>query len=193
VFLDRDGVINRNVFYPDTGAYESPRNAAAFDLFPDCIQSLLRLQAAGFQLFLVSNQPNIAKAKSTLSELQGIQQKLEAVLAQEAIHFVDFFYCYHHPDSNIPEYGGPCECRKPSPYFLIKAATNHGIDLSQSWMIGDRSSDIECGKRAGVHTILIVPDHIPAQDLPQEPRPDHVAGNLSDATSYILEQARQTA
>lgn len=191
VFLDRDGVINRNVLYPDTGAYESPRNAAAFELFPDTTESLRKLENAGFRLFLVSNQPNVAKAKSTLIELQEIHHKLEAALAREAIHFTDFFYCYHHPDSSVPEYGGPCECRKPSPYFLIKAATEHGIDLSQSWMVGDRASDVECGKRAGVRTILIVADHFHGHDLTNEPTPDNVAGSLGEATGYILDQVGQ--
>jgi D-glycero-D-manno-heptose 1,7-bisphosphate phosphatase len=186
VFLDRDGVINRNVFYPDTGEYESPRTVSAFELFPDSLLSLFKLQEAGYRLFLVSNQPNIAKSKSTWSELQEIQMKFEAALALAKIEFVAFFYCYHHPASSVPDYGGPCECRKPSPYFLTKAAADYSVDLSQSWMVGDRGTDIECGKRAGVRTILIVPDGGLAQSLPQTFEPDHLARNLSEATSLIL-------
>lgn len=189
VFLDRDGVINRNVLYPDTGAYESPRTAAAFELFPDSMASLLHLRNAGYQLFLVSNQPNVAKAKSTMSELQEIQRKFEAALAEANIDFAAFFYCYHHPDSSIAGYGGPCACRKPSPYFLIQAAEHHSVDLNQSWMVGDRPTDIQCGRRAGVRTIWIVPADAPEQNLPQPTQPDYRARNLGEATRLILAQS----
>lgn len=186
VFLDRDGVINRNVFYRDTGAYESPRTAADFELLPDSLASMQRLQAAGYSLFLVSNQPNVAKGKSTLAQLHEIQSKLETALDGADIHFVAFYYCYHHPDSAVPIYGGPCECRKPSPYFLQKAAVEYGVDLGHSWMVGDRLSDIECGERAGVRSILIDPDHSEVPRSPKSIEPGYVASSLGEASVHIL-------
>jgi D-glycero-D-manno-heptose 1,7-bisphosphate phosphatase len=188
VFLDRDGVINPNVFYEDTGTYESPRSASAFNLFPDAIESLQELQRQGFLLFLVSNQPNVAKGKSTLEELQGIHAKFQMALDKGKICFAEYYYCYHHPDSSAPIYGGPCVCRKPSPYFLKKAAEDHHVDLMRSWMVGDRLSDIECGKQAGVRTILISTDHILDSGLPREHSPDWVVGSLREASCVILEQ-----
>jgi len=188
VFLDRDGVINRNVYYPDSGAYESPRTAAEFELFPDSLQALQNLQVAGYYLFLVSNQPNAAKAKSTLLELEEVQLKFEAELALAKIRFVEFFYCYHHPDSNDPIYGGPCECRKPSPYFLKRAAADHNIDLNQSWLVGDRLTDVACGCRAGVRTVLIDPNNEHGVDLAIGVSPEWVVSNLGEATRYILDE-----
>jgi D-glycero-D-manno-heptose 1,7-bisphosphate phosphatase len=190
VFLDRDGVINRDVFYPDTRARESPRTATEFHLFPDVLTSLRQLQNGGYQLFLVSNQPNVAKAKSTLQQLQEIHLKFEAMLDEANVRFAQFYYCYHHPDSKIPGYGGPCECRKPSPYFLLKAAFDYSIDLRRSWMVGDRLSDIECGKRAGTRTILIVRDRSHSPDPSTEPAPNYVLGSLSEATDCILKSSR---
>ncbi len=190
VFLDRDGVVNRNVFYHDTGAYESPRSAAEFELFSDALASMQMLEAAGYSLFLVSNQPNVAKGKTTLAHLDEIQNKLKAALADADVRFVAFYYCLHHPDSTVPIYGGACECRKPSPYFLKKAETEHGIVLSRSWMVGDRLSDIECGERAGVRTILIAPEHFKSSKSSNLIGPSYIASSLAEASLHILNHAR---
>jgi D-glycero-D-manno-heptose 1,7-bisphosphate phosphatase len=185
VFLDRDGVLNHNVFYEDTGSLESPRTVADFELYDDTIPSLRKLQDAGLTLFLVSNQPNIAKGKSTLSELYEVQRRFACCLDQAHILFQEFYYCFHHPESNVPEYGGQCQCRKPSPLFLFRAARDYGIDLSQSWMVGDRLTDVECGKRAGVHTILVLPE--PNEQITyMEPMPDSIVRTLSGAVDEIL-------
>ena len=186
VFLDRDGVLNHNVFYPDTGSYESPRTPEEFELFPNAIASLKLLVRAGFRLFLVSNQPNVAKGKSTFDELKRTHEKLQASLEASNVEFQEFFYCYHHPDSKVPELGGQCECRKPSPYFLRKAEREYGIDLSQSWMVGDRSSDVACGEAAGVSTIRVLPDY-PCEDVRSEmPRPTSFARDVSEAVAHVL-------
>jgi len=188
LFLDRDGVLNQNVFYQDTGAHESPRTVADFSLLPDAISSLLQLQAAGYKLFLVSNQPNVAKGKSQLQELVEIQAKLKSALDQAGISFAAFYYCYHHPDSTVPIYGGVCECRKPSPNFLKRAEAEYSIDLTVSWMVGDRISDIECGKRAGVRTVLVGLQQLPTSELQPGSSPDAIAADLGEATRYILQQ-----
>jgi D-glycero-D-manno-heptose 1,7-bisphosphate phosphatase len=193
VFLDRDGVINRNVFYSDTCAYESPRSAADFELFPDVLTSLQQLQAVGYSLFLVSNQPNVAKGKATLAHLDEIQSKLQASLDGADVRFAAFYYCLHHPDSTVPVYGGWCECRKPSPYFLKKAEAEYGVDLSRSWMVGDRISDIECGDRAGVRTILIDSEVSKASTSSKSIEPNYVASSLAEASLHILNYAGETA
>jgi len=154
VFLDRDGVLNRNVWNPRTGQYESPLRPEQFELLPRVIPSLQLLCNAGYLLFLVSNQPNYAKGKASMEALDAIHNKLEAALAEAKIVFTAFYYCYHHP-----EFSGECSCRKPSPYFLLKARDAFGIDLVASWMVGDRVTDIECGRKAGVRTIKIANPH----------------------------------
>jgi len=185
VFLDRDGVINRNVFNPDTGEFESPGKAEDFDLFPGVLESLLQLQNAGYLLFLVSNQPNYAKGKSTLDELQGVHAALCKSLDDAGINFTQFFYCFHHPNGIVASHSCICECRKPSPFFLKKAAADFEVSLRHSWMVGDRASDIQCGNSVGVRTIRVLEDH-PAKRAADEPLATLEATDLSHAVSLIL-------
>ena len=192
VFLDRDGVLNRNVFNPATGEYESPGRAEDFELTPGAIESLGRLQEAGYLLFLVSNQPNYAKGKSTLEDLQGVHARLNDALEAGGIRFAKFFYCFHHPKGIVPSHSGACECRKPSPYFLNEAAAEFGVDLANSWMVGDRSTDIECGQAAGVRTIRVREDH-PAVRAVDEPIASFEADDLRHAVMLILASSFEEA
>jgi D-glycero-D-manno-heptose 1,7-bisphosphate phosphatase len=155
VFLDRDGVINRNVFNPASGEYEAPLTAADFTLAPGALEALRRLQRAGFLLFVVSNQPNYAKRKASLEELAAIDATMRRELAAAGVAFAGVYYCLHHPEGVVPEYSGPCACRKPSPYFLLRAMRDFGVEAAHSWMIGDRDTDVLCGRAAGVRTIFI--------------------------------------
>lgn len=155
VFVDRDGVLNRNVHNPATGALEAPLTPARFELIPGVPAALAKLQEAGFLLFMVSNQPNYAKGKSSLATLAAIHRRLEAMLAEAHVNFAEFNYCLHHPAGVVPGYSGPCRCRKPSPYFLLRARNRFALDMRESWMIGDRLTDVDCGLAAGVRTILI--------------------------------------
>jgi len=150
VFLDRDGVLNRNVWNSATGVWESPLTPEQFELLPKVIPALRLLRDAGYLLFLVSNQPNYAKEKATMPTLDAIHQKLERILAEEGISFAAYYYCYHHP-----AFTGACICRKPSPYFLLKARDTFGLSLEDSWMVGDRQTDVECGRIAGTRTVMI--------------------------------------
>ena len=177
VFLDRDGVINANVFYADTGEVEAPRTAADFTLLPGVLEAMQRLQSAGYLLFLVSNQPNQAKRKATAADHDAIQVKLKAALDEVGIRIQEFFYCFHHPKGVEPSLSGTCDCRKPSPYFLNQAQGSHGLDMAQSWMVGDRDTDIQCGKAAGVRTIAIADTAMGA---------DHAAASLDLAAAIIL-------
>jgi D-glycero-D-manno-heptose 1,7-bisphosphate phosphatase len=155
VFLDRDGVINRNVLNPATGGLEAPLTAADFAVLPGVPEALRRLQAAGYLLFVVSNQPNYAKGKSTLQELRAVDAAMRDALDAMRVWMAAVYYCLHHPDGVVPGLARPCPCRKPGPYFLLKAAEEFGLDLSQSWMVGDRVTDVECGRTAGVRTALV--------------------------------------
>ena len=147
VFLDRDGVLNRNVWYPDTEAWESPRLPPEFELADRILPALAHLRDAGFVLFLVSNQPNVAKGKALPGALEAMHALLSGALADAGVVLAEAFYCTHHPDAT-----GPCLCRKPSPFFLEQAARDHGLRLRESWMIGDRDTDMECGRAAGART-----------------------------------------
>jgi histidinol-phosphate phosphatase family protein len=108
----------------------------------------------------VSNQPAAAKGKATMGELAAVQARVLELLAQEGAHFDDFRLCWHHPDAVVEELRGPCDCRKPAPGMLLTAARQHGIDLEESWMIGDTDSDILAGRSAGCRTVLV--EHPPS-------------------------------
>jgi D-glycero-D-manno-heptose 1,7-bisphosphate phosphatase len=185
VFLDRDGTINRNRFYGDSGEFEGPRAAEDLELYPWSIPALTALKQAGYHLLIVSNQPNYAKGKSTLASLAEIQEKFVSELKRSNIDLLDCYYCYHHPKSLVPGYS-ECVCRKPSPEFIYSAVKKHGIDLSRSWMVGDRATDVECGFRAGLRTIRIQPDHPSADPHSDWPKANYYGSDLLEASRIIL-------
>jgi D-glycero-D-manno-heptose 1,7-bisphosphate phosphatase len=176
VVLDRDGVINRNIFNPATGGYEAPLTVNDFALLPGVRGALQCLRDAEFLLFIVSNQPNYAKRKSSLVELFAIHAALHRELTAINVAFAAVYYCLHHPNGDVPRYLGACACRKPSPYFLLRARREFGLDFEQSWMVGDRAADILCGRAAGVRTILIgATGTAGVQAFPDRIAPDLVA------------------
>lgn len=189
--MDRDGVINRNVLNAETVAWESPLRAEELELVPGAVEAMQRLQAAGFLLLVVSNQPNYAKGKATLDTLDAIHERLLEQLEQANIDIAEFYYCLHHPQGIVADYSGACECRKPSPYFLLKAKAEFDLDMDRSWMVGDRESDIQCGQSAGVRTIRIV-NH--AEGNVHEPLAGSsglTASNLAEAATIILDRNAQ--
>jgi D-glycero-D-manno-heptose 1,7-bisphosphate phosphatase len=184
VFLDRDGVLNRNVLNPLTVAYESPHRAEDFELLPGVLEGLALLQETGYRLILVSNQPSYAKGKTSLAAIQAIHQRLAYALDGAGILFDAFCYCLHHPDGIVPEFSGRCECRKPSPYFLLQAKVRFDLDLANSWMIGDRETDVVCGLAAGVRTMRVAADH-PVPGSSQSTAAEKTARDLADAASWL--------
>jgi D-glycero-D-manno-heptose 1,7-bisphosphate phosphatase len=187
VFLDRDGVLTEPIFNPLTGDYESPHDPRDVVLCGNVIEPLRRLRQSGFALFIVSNQPSFAKGKTTLEHLRQIAYVVDDVFRSAGVAFEEAYYCYHHPQGVVPDYSGDCACRKPKPAFLLRAAQQHQVDLSRSWMIGDRDSDVECGRSAGCRTILVL--HPRAGDHRGASRPDFQAADLAVATDLILARA----
>jgi D-glycero-D-manno-heptose 1,7-bisphosphate phosphatase len=191
VFLDRDGVLNPLVLNPGSGRMESPLSPEQFRLIDGVIPALLRLREAGYPLILVSNQPNLALGKCSLETLGQIHQKLVTELLFAGIRFARFCYCLHHPKGVTPGYSGLCVCRKPSPWFLLRARDDLGLSLRRSWMIGDQPTDIQCGHAAGVRAIRIAAAPAdsgapPSGASPAAPDPDHVAPNLAESVDIIL-------
>jgi D-glycero-D-manno-heptose 1,7-bisphosphate phosphatase len=184
VFLDRDGVLNSLVLNHQTNDFEPPHHQKDLVLFPYTLEILQILQEAHFELFLLSNQPDYAKGKTTLENLKKVQEKLDRILRSERIQFREYYYCYHHPQGKVPEYSFECLCRKPKPFFILTAAMKYSLDLSSSWMVGDRDSDIECGKAAGTRTIMI--ENPQSSKYRGSSTPDFTAANLKDALQIIL-------
>ena len=183
IFLDRDGVINKLVFNPLTGEYESPHYVEYLELYPWTLEALQKLQEKGFLLFLVSNQPSFAKGKTSMGNIKAIHEIVHKYMSENGIVFVDYYYCYHHPRGIVPEFTCKCECRKPSPYFLLKAKKEFHLNMENSWFIGDRDTDIFCGQSAGVKTILIEEEH--SSNNRGKSNPIFFASNLKEAVSII--------
>lgn len=151
VFLDRDGTINKYVGFL--------RNINDFELINGVSEAIKRINASGYLAIVITNQPVIARGEVTYEELNEIHNKMETLLGNHGAYLDSIYYCPHHPDSGfdgeIKELKIDCDCRKPKPGLLLKAAEELNIDLSQSWMIGDSKNDIMAGKNAGCKTALI--------------------------------------
>lgn len=168
VFLDRDGVINRAVVRD--GKPYPPVRVEDVDLLPGVADALRQLHEAGFRLVVVTNQPDVARGNQRREIVDAIHDRLGSVLP------IDEFRVCPHDD------GDGCVCRKPKPGLLVDAARAAGIDLSASFMVGDRWRDVEAGRRAGCTTIFI--EHEYAERRPDEP--DMIVRSLSEAADWIL-------
>lgn len=151
IFLDRDGTINKYVGFL--------RNIDDFELIDGVAKAVTKINASGFLAIVVTNQPVIARGEVTVSHLQEIHNKMETLLGAEGAYLDGLYYCPHHPhkgyEGEVPELKIECDCRKPKPGMLLKAAENFNIDIENSWMVGDGENDIKAGKEAGCKTALI--------------------------------------
>ena len=176
IFLDRDGVINPPVLNLKTNEYEAPSNKEDFKLFPGVIETLKEFQGLNYKLFLVSNQPDYAKGKTTLENLYLVHNKMDAILKENTIIFTEYYYCYHHPSFE-------CKCRKPGNLFLTQAGIKYNLDFSKSWMIGDSDVDIFCGQSLEVKTILVQIKE--SSHRTGKSSPEYIVKNLQEAYEVI--------
>ena len=187
VFLDRDGCINAMVYLPDFGLLDSPQNPDQFQLLPGVPEAIRSITEMGFLAIVVSNQPGIAKGKSTPALLEAVTQKMKRELALAGARLDRVYYCLHHPEASIEEYRAACGCRKPQPGLLRQAAEEFGIDLSASFMVGDGLTDVLAGKAVGCSSIYIgnqKPEHF---EMMRQLKafPDNVATGLPEAVALI--------
>jgi len=168
VFLDRDGVLNRAIVR--NGLPYSPSSLDEVEILPGVRKACERLRANGYLLVVVTNQPDVARGLQPLSTVEKIHALLRSRLSLD-----DIRVCYHDD-------GDGCDCRKPKPGMLLAAARDLNIDLSRSFMVGDRWRDIEAGRRAGCRTIFI--KHGYTEPDPQ--RSDFEASSLLIVASWIL-------
>ncbi len=151
VFLDRDGTLNRYVGFL--------RDIDELELLPGTAEAIRCIDRSGYLAIVATNQPVIARGEVTTEQLKTIHNKLETLLGAEGAYLDGIYYCPHHPHKGyageVPELKIDCECRKPKPGLLLRAAEDFNIDLSRSWMVGDGEADIQAGKAAGCRTALI--------------------------------------
>lgn len=145
VFLDRDGVLNKEV-----GDYI--KKLPDFEILPHVFEGLKLLKDKGFLLIVITNQGGIAKGEYSRETLFSMHSFMESELSKQGINLDAIYYCPHHPISSN------CLCRKPESILVEKAIAKYEIDPSQSWFIGDKQRDIDCGNKAGVKGILIQPN-----------------------------------
>jgi D-glycero-D-manno-heptose 1,7-bisphosphate phosphatase len=195
VFLDRDGTILELLYDKENGYIDSAVKADQLRLIPGAVEALKRLRSAGYKLILVSNQPGVAKGRVTLDEFEAARRRFDELLNKEGISLDGEYYCLHHPNALIPEYRKVCDCRKPKPGLILKAASEHSLNLNVCYMVGDDLMDIRAGKAAGCRTILI--SHVTGtlfKVLESEGlRPEGVASNLSVASDVILRDAAKAS
>lgn len=174
VFLDRDGVVNKAIIR--NGKPCSPMTLNEMIIVPGAAELLGALRAKGFKLVVVTNQPDVARGNIARSTVDTMNRYLCSVLPLDAVEV-----CDHDSADN-------CDCRKPKPGMLIRAALQNAIELKSSFMMGDRWSDIEAGRRANCRTILIG-DGYAEQQMSQ---PDTVVPSLREAIAWILQTSEQT-
>ena len=151
IFLDRDGTIN---------VYKGfLKDIEDFELLPGVSKAIKKINESGYLCIVITNQPVVARGELTCSQLEEIHKKMETLLGFERAYIDKLYFCPHHPDKGydgeIPELKIDCDCRKPKPGMLLKAAEDFNINLKESYMIGDGEIDIKAGKRAGCKTVLI--------------------------------------
>jgi D-glycero-D-manno-heptose 1,7-bisphosphate phosphatase len=171
VFLDRDGVINRASVRD--GTPHPPASLQDLEILPHVPEALSALKARGYSLVVVTNQPDVARGTSSRELVGSIHERLKSTLDLDAI-----FTCFHDDADG-------CDCRKPKPGLLYRAANDLGIDLPSSFMVGDRWRDVEAGKRAGCRTFFV--------DCGYHESPpgscDFRVGSLVEASRIILAQS----
>ena len=155
VFLDRDGVINAALHNPMEAKPDSPYRLDDFRLLPGVAQAIQAINEIGLLAVVVSNQPGVAKGKCDYAFLETVNAELTARLARQKAHLDAIYYCLHHPDAVDESLRVDCDCRKPKPGLLLRAAQELDIDLANSFMLGDSPRDIEAGLAAGCQTILV--------------------------------------
>jgi len=177
VFLDRDGVLNEEVGFLS--------DLAAVRLIPGSASAVARLNAAGYMTVVVTNQSGVARGYFDEAHVLATHELIAELLAAVDARIDRFEYCPFHPDDGVGEYRRDTPCRKPAPGMLLRAAEALQIDLSRSWIVGDRASDIHAGQAAGCRAILVRTGY-GAQVPPTECQPEVDCAALSDAVEHIL-------
>jgi len=181
IFLDRDGVINRD-------SSEYVKSWEEFEFLPGSLEALKRLTAGGYRIIVITNQSIIGRKWVPLETLEEIFTRMKAEIANNGGRIYDIFFCPHTPDEG-------CHCRKPEPGLIARAAQTHNIDISATTMVGDSAKDIICAKKAGCQYSVLVKtgNYNAARKILQDENlsPDVIAGDLQEAVDWILGSAKK--
>lgn len=181
VFLDRDGTI-----IEDPGYLHDVRDVK---LLPGAALAIKSLREEGYKIVVVTNQSGIARGIITEENLDAIHAEICRLLAEDGAHVDAIYYCPFHPDGTVEKYAKESDLRKPQPGMLLRAAEEHDIDLTQSWMVGDAARDVEAGQRAGCKTIRLRTHTMHATgDTSEDAQADYTLRNIGAASRLILRQ-----
>jgi D-glycero-D-manno-heptose 1,7-bisphosphate phosphatase len=182
VFLDRDGTVNEEVGYLT--------DLSKLRLIPGAGKAIRRLNEAGFKVVLVTNQSGVARGYFPEALVHEAHAMLDEMLKADGARIDAVYYCPHHPNAGNSAFTIDCDCRKPKTGLIERAVRDLSIEISRSYMVGDKWSDIELAHRAGVRAILVKSGFAP--DDPANKRPDHLrepdflAHSLSEAADWII-------
>jgi D-glycero-D-manno-heptose 1,7-bisphosphate phosphatase len=174
VFLDRDGTINEEVDYLD--------DPDRLRLIPGAAEAIRLLNNAGILVIVVSNQAGVGRGYFSTATVEAIHQQLAKQLVKHGACVDAIYYCPHHPNEG-------CECRKPRPGMLLQAARKHGIDTRRAFIVGDKVSDLDAGRRVGCQTVLVLTGYgEQARGMSKNCnfQPHHISADLYDAVKWIL-------
>lgn len=188
VFVDRDGAICKEVGYMS--------EPSQFELLPGAAHAIGILNRSGLKTIVVTNQSGIARGYFSEDQLAAIHRHMTGLLGESGAHLDGIYYCPHHPQGTIDSYTITCDCRKPAPGLLRRAAFEHGLELSRSYLIGDKITDMECARRAGMKGILVLTGYgaLEQRTITESPlmQPAFIADDLLAAVTWIIQDIQGT-
>ena len=181
IFLDRDGTVNKHVGFL--------RRAEHMELEDSAAEAIRSINESEYLAIVISNQPVIARGECTYQELENIHNRMYMLLGKEGAYLDGLYFCPHHPDSGfegeVPELKIKCKCRKPEIGMIEQAVSDYNIDLTESWIIGDTTLDIQTGKNAGIKTALVLTGET-GKDGKYPVKADIIQDNLLSCVNHIL-------
>jgi D-glycero-D-manno-heptose 1,7-bisphosphate phosphatase len=181
VFLDKDGTLIEDVPYNV--------DPELIHLSKGAVECLRTLQEKGYCLIVVTNQSGVARGYFEETELIQVEMRLRKLLSSEGIYLTGFYYCPHHPDGEVSKYAVDCFCRKPHPGMLYRAALEHHVNLSASWLVGDILNDIEAGNRVGCRTVLVDNAHETEWKITNDRTPEFIVKDLISVANIIAKES----
>lgn len=189
VFLDRDGTINEEVGYLDS--------LDKLKIIPGTYEAIRLINESEMKAVVISNQAGVARGLFPEDFVKITHEYLQNALRKKGAYIDNFYYCPHHPTEGIEPYRQVCNCRKPAPGMLLQAAQDLNIDLTRSYLVGDRFNDMEAGKKIGVRGILVktgfgqslLQDDGPDEATPEN-KPDFIAADILEAVKWILKDKK---
>jgi len=188
VFIDRDGTINEQMGYVN--------HISRFVLLPGTAEGIRLLNRHQYLAIIVSNQSGVARGYFPMELIDRVHAHMKDLLAKEGANIDGIFFCPHYPRGNVPEYSVECDCRKPRTGLVQKACEEFDIDMKNSYVIGDRCSDIELAERSNLQGIMVTTGYGLGDIeyvLPNKPfKPLHIARDFLHAVRWIIEREEKS-